>query len=533
MAAKFKYLGGYPGRTKSTWGTFSSRKNDIIFETKVGGLRFPYKDIVNIQLEKADNPNVSAILATGFIGLVWKNKVLVISFLDDNSLSCNAAFQEKSTEITGQMMRLYNNLIEGWHKYLSQTGTKPAVMPSGGGVVSMQGGSVFDTDTKKCPYCAEFVKKEAVRCKHCGADLDASDAALERMQSEKQQKQIVAAQSLSVESLIRRLYDEDEDVRNATIVALGERGESAVEPLIFFLNREDEDVDFRLAVGQALGEIGEPAIDSLIMALQEEDTRFIAAEALGTIGDPVAVEPLLMALEDEDGDVRCAAAAALGEIGDPAAVESLREALAEDEYEDVRYWAAVALGETGDTVAVESLIAALGEDKNEDVRRAAAEALGAIGDPIALESLTSAGEDDSELVCKTAELASQRINDIEPTQQQPEQTAQEPEQETLHAPAAPDTKECPFCAETIKAKAIVCRYCNRDLVQQVQASNVKLSRIITHEIMIDGIIAFSKGEEVSIESVSPDPTRPEYKYVVFSKLLNKRFRLSDTDVSQQ
>ena len=26
-----------------------------------------------------------------------------------------------------------------------------------------------------------------------------------------------------------------------------------------------------------------------------------------------------------------------------------------------------------------------------------------------------------------------------------------------------DTKECPFCAETIKAKAIVCKHCGRDL----------------------------------------------------------------------
>lgn len=31
-------------------------------------------------------------------------------------------------------------------------------------------------DLKKCPFCAESIRKEAVKCKHCGSDLADADA---------------------------------------------------------------------------------------------------------------------------------------------------------------------------------------------------------------------------------------------------------------------------------------------------------------------------------------------------------------------
>lgn len=28
------------------------------------------------------------------------------------------------------------------------------------------------TNTKKCPFCAELINKDAIKCKHCGSDID-------------------------------------------------------------------------------------------------------------------------------------------------------------------------------------------------------------------------------------------------------------------------------------------------------------------------------------------------------------------------
>src|SRR6185503_16879751 len=72
-----------------------------------------------------------------------------------------------------------------------------------------------------------------------------------------------------------------------------------------------------------------------------------AAESLGSIGDPQAVAPLLLALEDEHWSVRCAAATALGRIRSGKATLALLARLL-DEDPTVRRAVVAALGEIGD-----------------------------------------------------------------------------------------------------------------------------------------------------------------------------------------
>lgn len=60
------------------------------------------------------------------------------------------------------------------------------------------------------------------------------------------------------------------------------------------------------------------------LSSDDEVTRWRSAEELGRIGDPVAVDPLIEALWDDDARVRLKAVWALGAIGDMRAVPSLR-----------------------------------------------------------------------------------------------------------------------------------------------------------------------------------------------------------------
>jgi hypothetical protein len=54
---------------------------------------------------------------------------------------------------------------------------------------------------------------------------------------------------------------------------------------------------------------------------------------------------------------------------------------------------------------------------------------------------------------------------------------------------------------------------------------------IVRDIHVPDGQAFTAGEVVTIEKVDPNRERPEYKYVVYSAWLDKRFLLSESDVT--
>ena len=115
----------------------------------------------------------------------------------------------------------------------------------------------------------------------------------------------------------------------------------AVIPLIAALRDSDANVRQRVAI--ALGDIGSQATEALVKLLGDSnpEMRRVAAEQLGRIRPPEAVEPLLKALRDPERNVRWWSAWALGEIGDFA--EKPLRGLVRDPDTEVQHWAKEAL----------------------------------------------------------------------------------------------------------------------------------------------------------------------------------------------
>ncbi|MBM3175921.1 MAG: hypothetical protein FJZ93_09440, partial [Chloroflexi bacterium] len=185
------------------------------------------------------------------------------------------------------------------------------------------------------------------------------DSAIESLRTAVKEKRMGIAESAvealgriggerAAEALIEMLATADYAVREDLISALVVAGKPAVEPLIEALGDERVDEAAVEVLHRMAGDsvMQDQMIDSLVRALPSGRPSRKVKETLQRIKSP-AVEPLLLALNHNDGRVRGEAADVLGRIGDERAIRPLIDRLGDT---DKVVWekAAKALGTFGD-----------------------------------------------------------------------------------------------------------------------------------------------------------------------------------------
>ncbi|MFB6284076.1 MAG: HEAT repeat domain-containing protein [Halobacteria archaeon] len=185
--------------------------------------------------------------------------------------------------------------------------------------------------------------------------------------------------------------------------------EGNAEPLIEALQLTGLDITFmKKELVEALGRIGDPVAVDVLTDNLRGDLQMDVFDALGRIGSAEATEDVADFLDPEKKvkpHVRAKAAETIGKIEDPEAIEVLAEAL-EIENSRVRGAVAQAIGEIGGEDAPVNELASLldreDEYNTESVRLSAARALDRIGTDEAREALSDYRDDKNELVADVA-----------------------------------------------------------------------------------------------------------------------------------
>lgn len=184
------------------------------------------------------------------------------------------------------------------------------------------------------------------------------------------------ADTAIVRAVIARLSDEDADVRRAAADALGRIGHPmAIDALVRAL--DDEDREVRRAALFALGNFERAPVPLApirkVLASDDADTRAQALRMLGTMRDRASIPTISRLVLDASEDVRQSALHALNELEAPIADDLLATALA-DRSSDVRLAAVLLAGERQILSAVPALARML-DDRSSDVRQMAAHGL--------------------------------------------------------------------------------------------------------------------------------------------------------------
>jgi len=203
-----------------------------------------------------------------------------------------------------------------------------------------------------------------------------------------------------IRGLIRLLDHRKNDVQWRAADALGSMGEMVCDPLLKVLTFPK--IHVRIGVIEALGTIGSPrSVEPLIHTLLTDEiseVRWVAALALGEIGDKRAIPPLLISLKDKDRYVRYGSAKALEQLGWSPQTDQDRAYyyLALQEWDTVRKLGKSATG---------SLIDLL-KDQHPSIRARITEMLGSIGGVEAKRSCEQVLRDPDENVRWSAVLSS-------------------------------------------------------------------------------------------------------------------------------
>ncbi len=192
-------------------------------------------------------------------------------------------------------------------------------------------------------------------------------AALQESQPALRERAIaLAARHLAPETLGRFVgNDENAVLRNAALSALERQGPYAV-PHLVSLSRGDN-MEVAMFAVQILSRIKDPtSAQSLLPLLEHSDSNIsqAAIEALGALKAREAV-PGLIRLLDADLWLQFAAVAALGEIGDPRAVQPLLDAIPNEMLAEP---AVDALGRIGEPEALPRLLAHLADHERLPLR---------------------------------------------------------------------------------------------------------------------------------------------------------------------